>query len=529
MAVSLIGQDLLGLELEMIPVTLSDGSLHAVDDAYFRALNTLRGGREEEKILDGRVVALSGPRGVTGLDNGFALLETAFAPLEARPGVMAKLEGLISRELAEISQVLATRGAALVNLARHPDAPTDRAAWERLKAPRSIYDYLVHDRGWTHAAGFDSQAQNGPTTAIGSGEAVAALNMLLRAGPAFIALFANSPFAQGRDTGLLESRMTLWERMTATSRVPGDRAVVGLPDAPFRDLGEYFTWTFGRGRAMQAIPPGTGPYKGEGGLVRVAGDPPFLDFLAEGAWWAHPIGPSGTDLGKHLEVIPRLSHVEALQWSNFLDFRIRFSLTGTDDTPDAFLEALRYPGGMEALFSERASNLYLENRVAGASFAESRSGWDPESPVFRSVPLAASALQWGLIKNLDKAAVALEEGPWAAVKVDREAAIRVGLANAAVKKRVEMVLRLAEEGVPEEDRWALAFAWETLRTGRSNADRAREAVSTGGIMGWLYSQIALNCYKVREMQEFRHHGPQELSPLAMRDRSPHGSAEGEGV
>ncbi|MCF8482726.1 MAG: hypothetical protein K9H25_20070, partial [Rhodospirillum sp.] len=45
----------------------------------------------------------------------------------------------------------------------------------------------------------------------------------------------------------------------------------------------------------------------------------------------------------------------------------------------------------------------------------------------------------------------------------------------------------------------------------------------------LYSQIALNCYKVREMQEFRHHGPQELSPLAMRDRSPHGSAEGEGV
>ncbi|MCF8503025.1 MAG: hypothetical protein K9H11_21360, partial [Rhodospirillum sp.] len=89
MAVSLIGQDLLGLELEMIPVTLSDGSLHAVDDAYFRALNTLRGGREEEKILDGRVVALSGPRGVTGLDNGFALLETAFAPLEARPGVMA--------------------------------------------------------------------------------------------------------------------------------------------------------------------------------------------------------------------------------------------------------------------------------------------------------------------------------------------------------------------------------------------------------------------------------------------------------
>ncbi|WP_413203366.1 glutamate-cysteine ligase family protein [Rhodospirillum sp. A1_3_36] len=492
MAASLIGQDLLGLELEMIPVNLSDGSLHVVDDAYFRALNALRGGADEEKVLEGHVVALSGPRGVTGIDNGFALLETAFAPLNACPGVMAELEALVARELSEISQVLKGRGAALVNLARHPDAPTDHAAWRRLKAPRSIYDYLVHDRGWTHAAGFDSQAQNGPTTSIGPGQVVAALNMLLRAGPAFIALFANSPFAQGRATGLLESRMTLWERVTATSRVSGDRAVVGLPDAPFRDLADYFTWTFGRGRAMLALPPGTGPYKGEGGLVRVVGDPCFLDFLAGGPWQAHAIGPGGADREKCQEVSPQLAHVDALQWSNFLDFRIRYALTGAEEGPGAFLDALRKPGEMEAFFSEKASSLYLENRVAGACFSESRSKLDPESPIRRSMPLAASALQWGLIKNLDRAAATLEGGCWTDLERDREAAIHVGLADPAVKKRVETVLRLAEEGLPEEDRWALSYAWDVWSTGRSNADRALETVASDGIVSLIPARLLVD-------------------------------------
>jgi hypothetical protein len=227
-------------------------------------------------------------------------------------------------------------------------------------------------------------------------------------------------------------------------------------------------------------------------LVRVAGDPCFLDFLEDGPWLAHAIGSGGADPQRLQEVSPQLAHVEALQWSNFLDFRIRYGLIGAEEGPEAFLNALRDPGEMEVFFSERASNLYLENRVAGACFSESRSKLDPASPIRRSMPLAASALQWGLIKNLDRAAAVLESGCWAGLERDREAAIRVGLADPAVKKRVETVLHLAEEGLPEEDRWALSYAWDVLLTGRSNADRALETVASDGIVGLIRARLLVD-------------------------------------
>jgi hypothetical protein len=490
--VSSPGTSKLGLELEMIPVGLADGRLHVVDDAYFQALNALRGGEESVKRLDGRIVALSGRRGVTGLDNGFALLETALAPIDAAPGAMAVLEDRVSSELREISRVLADRGAALVNLARHPDAPVDWATWERLKAPRLVYEYLVHDRGWNHALGFDGQAQNGPTIGVSPDHAIRALNMLFWAGPAFIALFANSPLAAGRPTGLLESRMAFWPGVTATSRVPGDRAKVGLPPAPFRHLGEYFAWTFGDDRPMLAIPRAAGAYKGEDGLSRVAGDPSFLAFLGGGPRLAHPVRPGGADLSQTEETVPDLAHVEALQWANFLDFRVRYAFDGTDGDPRAFLDAMDEPGAMEAFFEERATNLYLENRVVGACFADSHLKSHPNPDVARSAPLAASALQWGLMKNLERVEAVMGADYWLDLAGLRDRSIAVGLADGGVENRAKTVLALAENGLPEEDRWALAFAWDVLLTKQSNADRALDEYSRGGILGLMTSRLLVD-------------------------------------
>jgi hypothetical protein len=340
-----------------------------------------------------------------------------------------------------------------------------------MRAPKAIYDYWVRVRGWNHSVGLDAKAQNGPTTAVPADRAVEALNVVLALAPAVIALYGNSPFESGRLTGLKENRLTIWPRMFEGARYWGDRHLQQLPDEPFGELRDYMTWMFGPGTAIQMLPVGARTdYKNAGGMLRVIGDPSGLEFLGGGLW--RGICQSS---GRSVEIAPSVQHLEHLQFAQFLDGRIRYAL-GTVPPVGEFFEAMARSGGLEELFAANARYLYIEGRAPGANFPDRELVEDCDPAVATSCVVSASAIQAGLIRNLEAAQALVYRWGWKRLCHLRERAIADGLAGEVdglfVADLCRDVLAIANEGLRPDERWMLAFPSHVLRTGRSGADRS---------------------------------------------------------
>lgn len=469
----------IGLELELPIASGRDGN-----DADARAtlLKLLARRRQNEPSTewlageDGSVLGVRSPWGLTGIDNGFNNLETAFDPLAVREDqALNRLARVLSDELTMLTEVLARDDAYIVNLSEHPLAGTSRARYARLRGPRRIYDHWVDTRGWDHAVGIDAKAQNGPTTGIAPADAVEALNLALLAAPAFIALHANSPFEGGRATGYKENRLRLWPRMFASARNPADLRLSEPPPAAFADLGDYFRWMFAPDTWMHAIPLDGMDYKRSTRLAEIEGEPGLLAFLAGGPRTARCMH-SGTS---H-RIEPSLLHLEQLQFAQFLDARVRFEFKHYPPV-DAFLDALARRGGVEALFSGIARFCYIEGRAAGNTLADAALLEEAGEAVGAAAALSASALQKGLLNAPDAWRCLGATLPWPLLAGLREAAMRDGLdgshGGVAVRALCEQVLALAESGLPQSEQWALGYARHVLARNASAADRALHFVA----------------------------------------------------
>lgn len=471
---SLLRVPSVGLELELPVASRHDGS-----DADARAaLRTLFARRQQGEIStewlageDGNFIGVRSPWGLSGIDNGFNNLETAFDPLIVRHDqALNRLARVVSTELAELSEALESVDAFIVNLAEHPLAGTAQARYARLRGPRRIYDHWVDTRGWNHAAGIDAKAQNGPTTGISPADAVEALNLVLLAAPAFIALHANSPFENGRATGYKENRLRLWPRMFASAKNPADLRLCVPPTAAFEDLGDYFRWMFAPDTQMHAIPLDGMDYKRSTRLAEVEGQVCLLEFLAGG-----PRTARCTHEGTLHTVQPSLHHLEHMQFAQFLDARVRFELVHFPPA-STFLDALKQPGGIEALFSDIARFCYIEGRAAGNTLADMTLLEEAGEDVGAAAALSASALQKGLL-NAPEAWRRLSNAvAWPLIPGLREAAMRDGLQGThggmSVRALCEHVLALAESGLPHSEQWMLGYARHVLNTNTSAADHA---------------------------------------------------------
>ena len=270
----------------------------------------------------GRDIGVVTPLIHSSIDNAFNNLESAIGPVPGGPGGLLNLHQLAIQELEDIGEALAQEGATLLNFSEHPNVAIDPQYYAAVRAPKPIYDYWVLVRGWNHSVGIDAKAQNGPTTSVEVEDAISALNVSLAVAPAFIALFANSPFESGHLTGLKENRLTIWPRMFETSFYGGDRRLQQLPERPFKDLRDYFEWMFGTGTVMQTVPMGVSEeYKTAATSIQLEGDPSLLEFLRGGP-------RSGRCLltGQQVTLQPSVRHLEFLQFVQFLDARIRYRL-----------------------------------------------------------------------------------------------------------------------------------------------------------------------------------------------------------
>jgi glutamate-cysteine ligase len=462
----------LGLEMEMA-VMDAQGQSYSVT-SFFSSLRDIKAQRGSDAIVKrqgGREIAVNAPIICSSVDNAFNNLESAIGPVAGGDGGLQRLHELAMQELEDISAALAEEGAAVLNFSEHPNVQIDPQFYAAARAPKPIYDYWVMIRGWNHSVGVDAKAQNGPTTAVDVEDAVNALNVTLATAPALIALYANSPFEGGSLTGLKENRLTIWPRMFATSVHEGDRRLQQLPERPFRDLRDYFEWMFGPGTAMHSVPLDfAGEYKSSAASVQIEGNPSLLEFLR---------GKSrqGRNLltGELVSVRPSVRHLEYLQYVHFLDARIRYGLQAVPSTEE-FFAAWDRPFGLEDLFELYSNNCYIESRAAGANFPDTFLIHEPDVDVARSCVISPSAIQAGLLRNLDQALELVNRWGWRSVAALRDAAIRSAMDGEADGQHLadfcREVLDVAEDGLSADERWMLAYPRYVCETGMTGADRA---------------------------------------------------------
>ena len=464
----------LGIELEMAVIDQEDGSLHLVGE-YFKNLKKIRRRRGVaagiEKIGK-RDIGVISPGLISSVDNGFNNLESAIGPLLEGEAKLQQLSDLVERELLEVVEALALEGAGLLNFAEHPSQTISEEYYRQARSPKPIYDYWVEYRNWNHQAGIDAKAHNGPTSGISWGRAVEGLNVLLGFSAVFIALFGNSPFAEGRRCRCKENRQTLWPQMFADARFPCDRRLQVIPDRPFRDLRDYLVWMFGPTTRMQVI-PGTnrGSYKTSSELVRVVGDPALLDFLQGGQQQVISLCD-----GSRFLVNPSMRHLEFLQFSQFLDCRIRFASGERQMDLEAFLVAMETGRPLEEIFEVGCSSVYLEGRGAGANFPDREiCDWGDEE-VARSVVISVAALQNGVLRDLGGASRLLRRYAWTDLLGLRQAAIEDGIQGEygehTVATLCQEVLELASSSLSPAELWMVAYPMRVLRDGANGADRA---------------------------------------------------------
>ena len=481
----------LGVELEMAVACNKDSSSHFVGPFFSNlyAGKYARGETAQLKVAhDGRDIAVTSVLGCTSLDNAFNNIESAIGPvgMAGRPGGLETLDVWVRTELEAVEAALAAEGAMVLNFSEHPALAIDDHLYQRIRAPKPIYDYWVNCRGWNHKVGIDAKAQNSPCTGVAVCDAVMALNTVLAASPAFIALFANSPFENGEYTGYRENRLTIWPRMFRNAYCVADDRLHRLPPQPFANLRGYFEWMFGADTAMQRIPSslGNSKYKDIADVVCVEGNPSLLTFLRGKHWLAHRCAQGGIDSaqdcnkGQPVEVRPSLAHLAFQQFAQFLDARIRFGFAH-EPALDEFFAAWERPFGLEDLFETHFDFCYIEGRSPGANFADREIFDEAGAEVAASVVMAPSALQAGLLRNPSAAWRWLEHWPWRALPALRDAAMRDGLngrvGSLSVRTLCEELLEIAGKELSRDEAWMLAYPQHVLRSGRNGADRALAA------------------------------------------------------
>lgn len=436
---------------------------------YFQALGAVKQGQgycpDARTVPTDPVSGLDTVQAHCGLDNGGNLLETSLHPVQGRAHAMATLAQRAHGELGDTLTALHADNATVLNASQHPACAVDHDWYAQVVIDRPIYRELRGYRGWHHWHGIDAKAQNGANTSVPVAHCVQGLNVLLALSAAAVALFANSPLEQGRRTGFKEHRLTLWPRMFGPSRFPGDLKLATYPQRPFRDLADFFHWMFGPGTVSRGLPvQGCGDYKATD-VVFLRGDPCLLHFLQARSW---PVLSPST--GKTSLLAPKAEHFVYSQIGQFLDARIRYRLATLPDVSQ-LLRAWSRDGGLEELFQQCGASMYLEARAPGAGFADGALMRDAGLPEARSILMAPTALQTGLLSNLAQAQALVRDRGWAELGALRYDAMRFGLHDPNVLALCRDVLAVAAGGLAPGERQWLAYAQYALASGRSGADR----------------------------------------------------------
>lgn len=476
-----------GAEIEKPVSNLETGQPYGVSQGFFRQLAQLAIERGEHpqyhnSDLNGEIIGVkTNDLGEQGVDNGWNLLETSL-PYQTS---LLELQKLMSLDLAAVQEALKAEGATLINLSIHPLGKRDLISYAAFVAPKGIYPYLWY-RGWDHTAGIDARAQNSPTTGVKPHEAADAVSVVIGVGAAFIGLFANSPYEEGKRSDCKESRLKMWERMMRFAKVEGDRLTAQFPPCRFRTMADYFNWMFGDKTGIHFVIASNkgNEYKSIGDQIIIIPDnPSVIDFLSQSSWQGLYLRDLNSQNFPPQTVVvhPHISHMEAMQFAQFAGARVRYRLNVDDFPLENFLEALKNPQSqkVEEIFSQYAEAVWIEGRDSGANFPDEEI-IERGDEIAQSIIVAPSAIQAGLIRNLKRSSSFVDSYDWGFLRELREAAIRKGLEGEvdgiSVYDFAKKVLEIAADGLTSEEQKLLAYPLSVIETRKNGADRAIEFV-----------------------------------------------------
>ncbi len=474
----------IGVELEMPTAHVRTGKTHPVDP-FFRNLQQireLRGQKGELLESNGRDYGLKFEQGLHSIDNGFNNLESSLGPVRQEKDSLNQLHSLINRELKDIFAALERENAMVINFSQHPDVRINQAFYNSVRAPRAIYEYQTGYRRWNHMAGFDAKAQNSPSTETDLENAVLGLNCLIGLAPALIALYANSPFEAGRIAGFKENRLTLWPRQMDCSRMMGDRKLHQAPAKPFRNLADYMKWMFGPGTNMWFVSEAEN-VKNPLDMYLIPCDPPLLDFLKSGP--CH--GKSFFHKAQKM-ITPDIRHLVYHQFTQYTDCRIRYCLNDTGPDLGEFMDVMdNHPDKLEEFLAPFISFCYLEGRAAGANYPDRYLTGLDRFEISSSLVISPSALQYGLLRNLNQTAMLMKKYRWTDLQGLRDQAVKNALDGEyngiKVKDFCMDVVETAAQGLDSDHEWMLDYPLWVLQTQKTGADRALDRLSrmTGSV------------------------------------------------
>ena len=371
-----------GAEIEK-PVLKIKGESHKVSQKYFIKLaeqakvrGTYLSLHKSDIKPDTVLGVVSTDLGEQGLDNGFNLLESSINYTHS----LTSLHERLMLDIKSTQAALYSEEASVINMAILPTAKRDFATYKDFVAPKGVYPYIWY-RGWDHTAGIDGRAQNSPSTGVDPEEAADAVSVIIGAGAAFIALFANSPYEEGKRSKFKESRTQMWPRMMRHAKVSGDRTRAMFPPTRFRTMAEYFSWMFGRGTGIHFVlanqnqTAGHTDYKGIGErLLIIQGNPSLLTYLSKKEWQGFFLKQVqfGFPPNQVERVVPKIADMELLQFTQFAGARIRYGLKHEGFPVQEFVEACNrtHKKDVEEIFKKWANFTYIEGRDAGANFPD---------------------------------------------------------------------------------------------------------------------------------------------------------------
>ena len=384
----------------------------------------------------------------TGFDNGYNLPEMSIGPSSTLTG----LNNLVMRKLKQLSRHLQGLGLGLTNFSEHPFVSITPEFYKNMCVPRPIYKYWREVRKWDHSSGIDAKAHMSPSLQVQAHRAVDAVNIMLGFAPAFIGIYANSPFETGAPTGNVENRLTLWTRMFEGCAYPSDRENGKRTDY-FRSLEDYFEWIYGD-NLIHALPGSHDNFKACKDLFVPLEPVSYNDFYS-----SKGIETQGLIHSEKRFIAPTVYHQEYFQFSKFPDARIRFFLRD-NYTPRDFMNKLRN-------FAEITPCVYIEMRAPGTNLPDRFIRETAGDRIADSVIISVCALMKGLLTNMDKALSNLPQDFFTL----RQAAMKHSMAHDPIRTLSANAIEIAREGLAPEERWMLAYPEYVVQTGISNGMR----------------------------------------------------------
>ncbi len=432
---------------------------------------------------------------VAGHDCVPSIIELAIGPYNS----LESLDNATSQTYNEIIDILAKDEASIINCSELPNHEVSLEKYNQLVLDKSMYFYIRDVRGHSHYAGVDGKTQLSPSVGIDTKNAINALNLILQLSPVFIALFANSPYEEGKDSTFAENRLTIWQKEFATS-IYNDTLLYTMPHQLFSSWQDYFKWLFGRelpcyGLAIERDID----YKRNYDLCFLPQAPNLLSYLRKDSWTGESIRTK-----EKIVIKPHIKDILDQQFVQYIDARARFGFNIEDVSIKQFISAFdRSASYFDDYLNEIFSYSYIENRAPGSNSPDALLLKEAGKEVADTVHISASALQAGMLASYDELNAYLESiDYYKDYELFREEAIKNALHGKVhaieLFDFIRKVVDIAKNGLDSSQRKYLKYIEYNLDKRLCGADRLRNLISEQSIQSKInWQSVYADRYSIK--------------------------------